>query len=65
MAFLDFSTGFDTVDHNILTRKLKTEYGVGEIALNRFKSNLSNRNYKQRNCTAENIYNVRQTLRTK
>ena len=34
MTFLDFSTVFDTVDHNIFIRGLKTEYGVKGIALN-------------------------------
>ena len=38
MTFWDFSTAFDTVDHNILTRRLQAEYGVWGIALNCFKS---------------------------
>ena len=46
MTFLVFSSAFHTVDHNILIRRLKTEFGVGGIALNWFKSYLSNRNYK-------------------
>ena len=46
MTFLDFSAAFDTVDHNILIRRLKTKYGVERIALNWFKSYLSNRSYK-------------------
>ena len=43
MKFLEFSPEFDTVDHHILIRRLKTKYGVGGIALNRFKSYLSDR----------------------
>ena len=46
MKLLDFSPAFDTVGHNILVRRLKTEYGVGGIALYWLKSYLSNRSYK-------------------
>ena len=33
MTFLDFSTAFDTVDHNLLIRRLKAEHGVGGVLL--------------------------------
>ena len=46
MKILDFSTAFDTIDNNIFIRRLKSEDGVGGIALNWFKSYLSNRSYK-------------------
>ena len=37
MTFLDFSAPFGTVDHNILIRRLKTEYNIEGTALNWFK----------------------------
>ena len=46
MTFLDFSAAFDTVDYNILIRRLKSEYGVGGVALDWFKSYLGDRSYK-------------------
>ena len=45
-TFLDFSTAFDTIDHNILIRRLNSEYCVEGITLDWFKSYLSNRSYK-------------------
>ena len=38
MTILDFSTLFDTVDHNILYRRLTTEYRVEGIALDWFNN---------------------------
>ena len=46
MTFLVFSTSSNTVDIKILKRKLQTEYGVGEVALNWFKSYFSIRTNK-------------------
>ena len=45
MLFLDLKKGFDTVDHEILLRKLNF-YGVDSISLKRFQSYLTDR--KQR-----------------
>ena len=43
MLLLDFSTTFDTIDHNVLLSRLQSDLGVRDVALQWFKSYLSER----------------------
>ena len=46
LVLLDFSAAFDTIDHQILLKRLNYDYGIKGIALDWFSSYLKNRNYK-------------------
>ena len=43
LVFLDLSAAFDTVDHDILLRRLEYKFGIKDQAVTWFKSYLSNR----------------------
>ena len=45
ILLLDLSAVFDTVDHNILLSRLKSRFRINGIALDWFRSYLSNRTY--------------------
>jgi hypothetical protein len=43
LVFSDLSAAFDTVDHDILLRRLKTSYGINSTAIQWFRSYLTGR----------------------
>ena len=45
LILLDLSAAFDTIDHDILFHRLENRFGVSGLALQWFKSYLSNRTY--------------------
>ena len=45
LILLDLSAAFDTIDHDILFHHLENRFGVSGLALQWFKSYLSNRTY--------------------
>lgn len=59
MAMLDLSAAFDTVDHEILLKRLEVTMGVNDAALNWFKSYLTNRSMK---VCVESVYSASKSL---
>ena len=45
LILLDLSAAFDTIDHDIIFHRLENRFGVSGLALQWFKSYLSNRTY--------------------
>ena len=50
LLFLDLSSAFDTIDHNILLSTLQEKYGITGVVLKWFQSYLSYRRYKVKIC---------------
>ena len=48
LTLLDLSAAFDTVDHQILIRRLETSYGLGGVVLSWFKSYIPRQSYSVR-----------------
>ena len=46
LLLLDLSAAFDTINHDLLIKKLAKLYGISSVALNWFKSYLSDRTFK-------------------
>ena len=59
-VLLDLSAAFDTIDHNILLRRMNTKYGGRSVALNWFRSYLSDRTqavkYRRRSLLLQNYF---------
>jgi len=57
--FLDLSKAFDTVDHSILIRKLRNNFGIRSTTLNLIGNYLSNlKQYMKTNCFKSNLAEV-------
>ena len=56
VVFLDIRKAFDSINHKILLRKLKNQFGIHDIELKWFESYLTNR---------ERVYNLYNTSTTR
>jgi retron-type reverse transcriptase len=43
VVFIDIRKAFDSINHNILLRKIKKQFGISNIELKLFESYLSDR----------------------
>jgi len=55
LTLLDLSAAFDSVDHDILLRRLQPTYGLGGVVMNWFRSYLNGRTQYVRSLTTSSL----------